>query len=547
MDDTEIVRQFLIESNENLDLLDQELSSLESDPRNGEILASVFRTIHTIKGTSGFLAFTQLEQLTHAGENLLAGLREGSIDLTPAIASALLAMADEARQMLVEIENTGQEGERDHRELISTLTRLLSGGNVPSPAHNIGEILVGKGVTTRHEVQQAIEQQSAGDPRHLGEILVEKGAVKPQDVVEALQTQQHARMQGASDNTIRVEVSQLDRLMDNVEALILLRNQIVQRMSSLDDHETLAAIHRLNLLIAEIQQNVIKTRTQAIGNLWAKFPRTVRDLAAKCGKQVRVEMEGEETELDRTLLEAIKDPLTHLVRNAVDHGIEAEEMRLAAGKDPEGLLSLRAFCDGAKVTIDISDDGNGLDMEKIRRKAIEKGLITGEDAARMSEYEIIRLVFVPGFSTAHVVTNVSGRGVGMDVVKTNIEKIGGTVDVYSAAGRGCTVRMKVPLTLAIRRNIGTTPEVSSAAAAVAGIGSVSKPVNDISNRSYEASGGTAGASDCLKAAKARCHMCIGLPDPLAQSMTRVQSKIAIVGGVLWWPRRDEVSCRLSGC
>ncbi len=237
--------------------------------------------------------------------------------------------------------------------------------------------------------------------------------------------------------------------MNLVGELVLARNQILQCSNATEDAGLLAPSQRLNLITTELQEGVMKTRMQPIGNIWSKFPRTVRDVATMCGKQVRIEMEGKETELDKTIVEAIKDPLTHIVRNSVDHGIEKPEKRVAAGKPAEGRLLLRAYHEGGQVIIEISDDGGGLDGDRIRRKAVEKGLITPEQAARMGEREGVNLIFLPGFSTAEKVTNVSGRGVGMDVVKTNIEKIGGTVDVQSKAGTGTTVRMKIPLTLAI--------------------------------------------------------------------------------------------------
>ena len=468
MSDVEIVKEFLVESYENLDRLDRDLVALEKDPGNRETLASVFRTIHTIKGTSGFLAFNQLEAVTHVGESLLAKLRDGQLTLSPEITTALLAMVDAVRQILGNIEAAGNEGERDDRGLISTLTQLLQAKAesspppgpapakeeapptaAPRPTPNVGEILIKRGAAKVSEVYEAVQQQNAGDPRHVGEILVEQGAVKPQDVLEALNVQQQARGQSASDSTIRVDVSQLDRLMNRVGELVLLRNQIVQYTNSTEDSGLLATSQRLNLITTELQEGVMKTRMQPIDNIWNKFPRTVRDVAVGCGKQVRIEMQGKETELDKTIIEAIKDPLTHLVRNAVDHGIESSEARKAAGKDPEGRLFLRAFHEGGQVNIEISDDGAGLDYEKIRAKAIQKGLITADQAARMTEREIANLIWLPGFSTAEKVTNVSGRGVGMDVVKTNIEKIGGTVDVQSKPGQGSTVRMKIPLTLAI--------------------------------------------------------------------------------------------------
>ena len=466
-DDEAIVKEFLIESYENLDRLDQDLVVLEKDPANRDTLSSIFRTIHTIKGTSGFLAFNQLEALTHAGESLLSRLRDGLLPLTAEITTALLAMVDAVREMLKSIEASGKEGERNDRDLISTLASLLEppavsprseatpvkgepAANRPElPVPNLGEILIKRGAAKVSDVHAAVDQQNAGDPRHVGEILVEKATVKSQEIVEALNTQQQARGQSASDSTIRVDVGQLDRLMNRVGELVLLRNQIVQYTNCTEDSALLATSQRLNLLTTELQEGVMKTRMQPIGNIWSKFPRTVRDVALGCGKQVRIEMEGKETELDKTIIEAIKDPLTHLVRNAVDHGIEPPEVRVKAGKNPEGLLFLRAFHEGGQVNIEVSDDGAGLDYEKLRSKAIQKALITADQAARMTEREITNLIFLPGFSTAEKVTNVSGRGVGMDVVKTNIEKIGGTVDLQSKPGQGSTVRMKIPLTLAI--------------------------------------------------------------------------------------------------
>ena len=470
MGDAEIIKEFLVESYENLDRLDQDLIALEKDPANRETLASVFRTIHTIKGTSGFLAFNQLEALTHVGENLLARLRDGQLALTAEITTALLSMVDAVRQMLASIENAGNEGTRNDQELSARLTALLdskppaaaAGTEVkqktsdPAPVAAaaklvpaLGDILVEDGKAKTADIHEALQQQNEGDPRHVGEILIEKGAIKAQDVVDALNTQQQARGQGASDSSIRVDVGQLDRLMNRVGELVLLRNQIVQYTNSTEDSELLSTSQRLNLLTTELQESVMKTRMQPIGNIWSKFPRTVRDVAVACGKQVRIEMAGKETELDKTIIEAIKDPLTHLVRNAVDHGIEAPQVRQATGKSPEGLLSLRAFHEGGQVNIEISDDGAGLNYEKIRNKARQRGLITADQASRMTEREIANLIFLPGLSTAEKVSNVSGRGVGMDVVKTNIEKIGGTVDVQSKAGQGTTVRMKIPLTLAI--------------------------------------------------------------------------------------------------
>ena len=391
-------------------------------------------------------------------------------------------MVDAVRQMLVNIENTGQEGEGSYTSLIETLTRCkaarrkkhlprLASVPLPIPADPLqppsveteparhpdkddpglplGEILVQTGQADPEQIQGALKLQQAGDDRRLGEILVEKGAAKPAAVQEALQVQAEARNSSISDSNIRVDVGLLDKLMNLVGELVLARNQILQFSTTQQDTSFLNTSQRFNLITTELQEGVMKTRMQPIGNIWSKFPRVVRDLATSCGKQVNIEMEGKETELDKTIIEAIKDPLTHLVRNAVDHGIETPEKRLASGKSPEGRLFLRAFHEGGQVNIEISDDGAGIDLERVKRKAIEKGLVAPDQAARLSDREVLNLLFLPGFSTAEKVTNVSGRGVGMDVVKTNIEKIGGTVDIQNHVGQGTTLKIKIPLTLAI--------------------------------------------------------------------------------------------------
>jgi two-component system chemotaxis sensor kinase CheA len=465
-DDSEIVKEFLVESYENLDRLDRELVGLEKNPDDRDALSSVFRTIHTIKGTCGFLGFNKLEAVAHVGENLLTRLRDRQLVLTPEITTALLSMVDAVRQMLSQIETAGQEGKRDDSALIATLTHLqhlpetpakssappvsISPSEGTSAPSSIGDILMHQVGVTAAEIQLATEQQKDGDPRRLGEILVEHGAVRPADIVDALRIQQSSRTQAtASDSTIRVDVGLLDRVMNLVGELVLARNQVLQFANRMKDASFLAASQRLNQITTELQEGVMKTRMQPIGNIWGQFPRTVRDVALACGKEIKIEMEGKETELDKTIIEAIKDPLTHLVRNSVDHGVELPEDRVKAGKDRAGRLILRAFHEGGQVNIEISDDGGGLNADRILKKAVERAVITAEQAARMTEREIFNLIFLPGVSTAQKVTNVSGRGVGMDVVKTNVEKIGGTVDIQSIRGQGTTVRVKIPLTLAI--------------------------------------------------------------------------------------------------
>lgn len=466
----EIVKDFLIESNENLDRLDQELVKLETEPSSKELLASIFRTIHTIKGSCGFLGFAHLERVAHAGENLLSKLRDGQFTLNAEITSTLLAMVDTVRRILAQIQSTANDGDNDYPELLERLkhasetpsdsaaftrgesvTKGTEKGSeqveasdlaehIPVPG-KIGGVLVDRVGVSRADLALALKQQEKGDRRPVGEILVSLGLGKPEDVSQAQQI--------LAAETVRVAVTLLDKLMNLVGELVLARNQLLQFANSIHDAGFHAVSQRMNLIATELQEDVMKTRMQPIENIWNKFPRTVRDLALNCGKEVRLEMEGQDTELDRTIIEAIKDPLTHLVRNAIDHGIEAPAIRKQTGKDSTGKLKLRAFHEGGQVNIEVSDDGAGLNAERIRRKAMERGIINTQQAARMNDREIFNLIFLPGFSTAEQVSNVSGRGVGMDVVKTNVEKIGGAVDVQSTAGQGTTVRIKIPLTLAI--------------------------------------------------------------------------------------------------
>ncbi|MFZ0686991.1 MAG: chemotaxis protein CheW [Terriglobales bacterium] len=479
-DSDDIVKEFLVESYENLDRLDRDLITLEKNPDDRAILAGIFRTIHTIKGTSGFLAFDKLGAVAHIGESLLGRLRDGQLALDREITNALLAMVDAVRQMLASIEATGNEGERDDEGLISNLTRLqelsekrapvegapsgIDAGESQAEAEKVGTSRIEESKIEESKIEEnkigenkidesKIEKSKVGEAkienRNAAEPVPLRDAPMAAPVAEGGRVPPPASGPSASDRTIRLDVSLLDQLMNLVGELVLARNQILQFAGSTEDSGLVATSQRLNLITTELQEGVMKTRMQPIGNIWGKLPRTVRDLALACGKRARVEMEGKETELDKTLIEAIKDPLTHIVRNAMDHGIERPEVRRAAGKDPEGRLFLRAFHEGGQVNIEVADDGAGLDQERIRGKALQKGLITSEQASRLSDRELVNLILLPGFSTAEQVTSVSGRGVGMDVVKTHIEKIGGTIDVQSTPGHGVLVRMKIPLTLAI--------------------------------------------------------------------------------------------------
>ncbi|MGH8021514.1 MAG: chemotaxis protein CheA [Opitutaceae bacterium] len=444
MDD--LLKEFLVESHENLDRLDRDLVALEKNPESRELIASIFRTIHTIKGTSGFLALGKLEAVAHQTENLLSRLREGRLTLNAEITAAMLEGVDRIREIIRCIEETEKEGDGDDSALIALLTRLLESA-APKPAAAAKPVAPAPKPAA---VAKSAEAKAPAAPAPAAAPTPKPAAPAPVEVKKesAPSAQEHAKS-ALSDSSIRVDVGLLDRLMNLVGELVLARNQIIQVTSRAEDAAFTATSQRLNLITTELQAAVMKTRMQPVGGVWSKFPRVVRDVSADLGKKVELEMSGTETELDRTIIEAIKDPLTHIIRNAVDHGIETPEQRKAAGKSEVARVLLRALHDGGQVLIELCDDGRGIDPAKIRSKALERGLIAPEQSARMGEREVIQLIFQPGFSTAEKITNVSGRGVGMDVVKTNVERIGGSVDIESKLGSGTAIRIRIPLTLAI--------------------------------------------------------------------------------------------------
>ena len=451
----EVIREFLLETHENLAQLDSDLIALEDDPTERETLARVFRTLHSIKGTAGFVGLAKLESVAHAAESLLSRLRAGDFRFNRAIATAMLGVVDAIRQILGSIESIGDEGTGDYHALIAKLERLRTAGG-------IDEVEPSETVSSQSAVRAAVPKSNLStiSPPPVATNLSTIGKPsqfpgKPTNVElnkhdEAPLTEvAEPRTSTVADSTIRVDVGLLDKLMNLVGEMVIARNQVMQYSSTLEDNAFGGTVQRLNLLTTELQVHVMKTRMQPIGNVWSKFPRIVRDMAIVCGKKVRYEMEGQETELDKTIIEAIRDPLTHMVRNAVDHGIEKPDVRARHGKPPEGKLHLHAFHEGGKVIIEIIDDGGGIDPQRVRSKAIASKLITVEESSRMTDRELINLVFLPGFSTTDKVTNFSGRGVGMDVVRSNIEKIGGTVEIDSRLGHGTQVKLKIPLTLAI--------------------------------------------------------------------------------------------------
>lgn len=428
----EVVGEFLVESREGLDHMESDLVLLEKTPGDADILKRVFRAAHTIKGAAGFLGFTRLQQVTHAGENLLALLRDGKLQLDAARTSALLAMLDALRAIVEGIANTGAEPERDVAALVAALEACCSSSSAapvaqatPAPAPPVAVA----------PAPVAVAAPSAPLPP----VAPPPAAPAPARVVKA----------PAVDNSVRVDVTLLDQIMNLVSELVLTRNRAVQQRAEIRDLGHLATIQRLDHLTSDLQERVMKTRMQQVGTLWNKLPRVVRDLALSCGKEAQVLMEGEETELDRTILDAVRDPLTHLVRNSVDHGLEKTAERIAAGKPGIGTLRLRAWHAGGQVNIELSDDGRGINVARVKEKAVAAGLLTADVAERMEQREALNLIFLPGLSTADKVTNISGRGVGMDVVRTHVEKLGGSLELSSTAGQGTAVRIRLPLTLAI--------------------------------------------------------------------------------------------------
>jgi len=408
-------------------------------------LSSAFCTVRTIKGTSGLLSFGRLESLTDVGQILLSRLCEGELTMSPTIAGALLDMVDGVRGLLAAIERTGADADPDVDvdveenvdigAMVARIRACVDGDAVLALGPSLGD--------PAGEVEAFLVAALADAPdRRAGDrrgpcIEVEQERRGPDD------------RRSVADSSVRVDVDLLDVLVRLVGELVLTRNQILQQADVTAHVDLVRASQRLNLVASELQETVMRTRMQPIGQVWAKAPRLVRDLAVQLGRSVRLEMQGQDTELDRSLLEAVRDPLTHLIRNSIDHGIEDPAERVAAGKPAEGTLTLRAYHESGQVVIEITDDGRGLDAERIGQVALQRGVVSPEVLARMSPREVFDLIFRAGFSTASAVSNVSGRGVGMDVVRSNIERIGGTVDLTSQAGQGTTVRVRIPLTLAI--------------------------------------------------------------------------------------------------
>ena len=449
-DNSEFIAEFLIESSENLDQLDKDLLALEADPADPQRLASVFRTVHTIKGNSGFFGFSKLGAIAHSGEHLLGKLRDGKLRLDGPVAAVLYAMVDAIRSILQAIEATGTEGDSDYRDLSRSLAAVAEQPQAAAP-----EAAAAAPPAQPVAVPVAVAPPEPPAPSPAPVVTPEAPPPTPAPAEQtrppgppvAPTAATPAGPVASAETTVRVDVDLLASILDLVGELVLARNQL--RSIDSDDPAVQACGQRINAVTNALQETAVKTRLQPVEHVFSRFPRTVRDLAVSCGKEVQLVIDGADTELDRSLIESIRDPLTHLIRNSVDHGIEPPDARAAAGKPRAGRLSLRAFNESGRVTIEVSDDGAGIAFEKVREKAVARGLVSAAEAAAMSPERVLQFIFEPGFSTAAQVTSVSGRGVGMDVVRTNIEAIGGTVDIHSTPGTGTTVRVHVPLTLAI--------------------------------------------------------------------------------------------------
>ena len=449
----ELLQEFLTETGENLDTVDRELVRFEQDPNNRDILRNIFRLVHTVKGTCGFIGLPRLEALTHAAESVIGQFRDGA-NVKPSAVTAILETIDRIKDILAELAEKGQEPEGNDETLIGELFALAE--------HAKGELKLNPPADPSLDPVAAYlaRHGQAAPVASSAEDIIFRSAPGPQRgpdgriegteiAAPAEETHGPARSSNPGPATLRVNVDTIEHLMTMVSELVLTRNQLLEVSRRQEDAGLKAPLQRLSLITAELQDGVMKTRMQPIGNAWSKLPRIVRDLSAELGKRIELITEGAETELDRQILDLIKDPLIHMVRNCADHAIELPADRREAGKPEHGTIRLAAYHEGGSVTISIADDGRGLNIERIRGKAIAKGLATEAELERLSDGQIGRFIFHPGFSTADNVTAVSGRGVGMDVVKANVDSIGGTVDVASRPGLGTTITIKIPLTLAI--------------------------------------------------------------------------------------------------
>src|SRR3954453_19427992 len=460
MDD--LLREFLTETNESLDTVDNQLVRFEQDPNNAKILDNIFRLVHTIKGTCGFLGLPRLEALAHAGETLMGKFRDG-MPVTAEAVTLILGSIDRIKEILAGLESTHTEPEGTDTDLIDALHAMVERGMAALAAmpaepqieqgtltFQVLERPLRPGEVSLDELERAFRETApeVAPPPASAKQAMPKAAAKLA-VKKAFAEPETADADRVANQSIRVNVDTLEHLMTMVSELVLTRNQLLEISRRHEDTEFKVPLQRLSNVTAELQEGVMKTRMQPIGNAWQKLPRIVRDLSGELGKQIELEMHGADTELDRQVLDLIKDPLTHMVRNSADHGLETPAERIACGKPEQGTIRLSAYHEGGHIIICIADNGRGLNTERIKAKALANDLVTESELEKLTEAQIHKFIFAPGFSTAASVTSVSGRGVGMDVVRTNIDQIGGTIDVKSVAGEGSSVTIKIPLTLAI--------------------------------------------------------------------------------------------------
>ncbi len=430
----EIFHDFIVETGEILESLDQQLIVLEKNPEDLEIVNSIFRGVHTIKGAGGFLGLKQIVEVSHKAEEVLNKFRQGTVKVTPEIMDALLGACDMLKTLLAHVSNK-DETEEDISKVLSALAEAegsaIGGGEAVKES---------KAVETPTEpptepIDEFDEPEAQGGKKQAADFKTRK-----EDL-----------------DTIRVDTNRLDGVMNMVGELVLGRNRLARLATRLEERYTedeivadlLQNSTHLNSITTDLQLAVMQTRMQAIVKVFGRFPRMVRDLARDKKKDVNLVLVGQETELDKTVIEEIGDPLVHLVRNSIDHGIELPEERTKAGKPRTGTLTLSAYHKGNNIFVTIEDDGRGIDVEAVKEKAIDKGIVGADEAERMSQQELLNLIFLPGFSTAKKVTDTSGRGVGMDVVKTNITKLNGSIDIESTPGEGSKMILRLPLTLAI--------------------------------------------------------------------------------------------------
>ncbi|HCR85128.1 MAG TPA: hybrid sensor histidine kinase/response regulator, partial [Alphaproteobacteria bacterium] len=493
MDD--LLNEFLNETNDSLVKLDQQFVELEQNPNDPEIIGGLFRVMHTIKGTSGFLSFTRLGGIAHAAENLMDKVRNQEIPVTPDLINIILKATDKIREIVEHIAENQSEPEGDDGELKNEINEFANNGGagakensspkknktpdldeeidfdpIPAPYTDDKDFKTDNSVEAEKKLKTPdLDEEIDFDPipapyaddknfKTDTPLLPAKTDAEQQKKnavdsgIKAVEKSENQNKSSVQLQSIRVNLDTLEGLMQLVGELVLTRNQIIQTLRNTNSEISgvfNASVQRLNIITSELQEGVMKTRMQSIGSAWQKFPRLIRDLSNDLGKKITLKMEGEDTEIDRQMLEAIKDPLMHMVRNAADHGIEKIDERKKALKPEEGVVKLSAYHEGGQIVIKISDDGKGLNVESIKKKAIEKGLIRPEELETLSDKQIFQFIFKPGFSTAEKVTSVSGRGVGMDVVQSNIKNIGGTVEINSAYGKGSEFLIKLPLTLAI--------------------------------------------------------------------------------------------------